>query len=486
MAKKFSLNGHEFRNGVFVTPMNDALGELLNPCSWFTERLPEYIWIGLILNSYDSRKEGLQKVMELLYNLAFISDELPFPAWSRIFELDKPLQDQFFQVIENLHHISVLSPLNLLYSYSEKPVFSAYFSNESVDFKKNCDILESMIRKMGNHQSDFSTDVRFCVLYYQIVSGKFHVPPEQLRELSLYPIIEHSDEMMRSIRPLIRSIEMQFPLVNHPFIEDFWNKCGAMFECKSFTLQYEKDVEDSIVESYTVFVKNVFYYYGDLYRITNPLNDKMLVLLGLATYSYKRFLEIVEHNLFNTISGRSIIRVLIEDFVMMKFLLKQETQNSEIWKEYQSYGMGGLKLVTERYSALNKKPNEKSHFDLQYLNILVDFYKNRMMQNMDTRMFEGGNVKQKFESVDEKDLHLIYDYDSAFEHGLWGAIRESSLLSCDSPGHQYHCILDVENQQKMKSVWYDSVMVMNKTIKLLVDEFGISDDLKKRMAEHGM
>ena len=109
-----------------------------------------------------------------------------------------------------------------------------------------------------------------------------------------------------------------------------------------------------------------------------------------------------------------------------------------------------------------------------------------MLQNMDTRTFKGGNAKQKFEAVGEKELYLIYDYDSAFEHGLWSAIRESSLLGCDAPGHQFHCVPDVENQQKMKSVWHDVVMVMNKTIKLLIDEFGISDELKKRMPEYGL
>ena len=125
-------------------------------------------------------------------------------------------------------------------------------------------------------------------------------------------------------------------------------------------------------------------------------------------------------------------------------------------------------------------------FDLKYLNILVDVYKSRMLQDMDTRAFKGGNAKQKFEAVGEKELYLIYDYDSAFEHGLWSAIRESSLLACDAPGHQFHCVPDVENRQKMKSVWHDVVVVMNKTIKLLVDEFGISDELKKRMPEYGL
>lgn len=485
MAKnKISLNGHEFRNGVFVAPFNTIEG--ISPCNWFTERVPEYLWLGLLLDSFDDRKQGLQKIMQMLQRIFLVAQNLEEPALSKILALNETIQQSVYQIIEDLELKEHLLPLNLVYSYSEYPVLSIFLTNEDFDYVKCQDVLESVIRKMNHPQSEFTTDVKFLVLFYRLCSGHLRIPMEVLENISLYPTIDHSDERMRSIRPTVRSMEMSFFEKDRSFADDFWRKCGAMFECKPYILKYEKDVSEEIVEEYSIFIKNVFLYYGDLYRITNPLNEKMLVLLGLATYSYKRFLEIIEHDLFNTISGRSIVRVIIEDFIMMKYLLKEEQQNQKIWEEYQSYGMGELKLVTERFPENGIEPNAKTHFDLKYLNILVDVYKSRMLQDMDTRAFKGGNAKQKFEAVGEKELYLIYDYDSAFEHGLWSAIRESSLLACDAPGHQFHCVPDVENRQKMKSVWHDVVVVMNKTIKLLVDEFGISDELKKRMPEYGL
>ena len=68
---------------------------------------------------------------------------------------------------------------------------------------------------------------------------------------------------------------------------------------------------------------------------------------------------------------------------------------------------------------------------------------------------------------------LYYDYDSAFEHGLWGAIRESSLLKCTNPAHQYHCVPDIEDQNRLKSVLYDCVFIMNKTVQFLDSVYGI-------------
>ncbi len=37
----------------------------------------------------------------------------------------------------------------------------------------------------------------------------------------------------------------------------------------------------------------------------------------------------------------------------------------------------------------------------------------------------------------------------AFSHGYWGAIRESSLLICDNPAHNYHSVADTECEQKI-------------------------------------
>ena len=72
---------------------------------------------------------------------------------------------------------------------------------------------------------------------------------------------------------------------------------------------------------------------------------------------------------------------------------------------------------------------------------------------------------------------LYYDYDSSFEHGLWGAIRESSLLKCNNPAHKYHCVPDVEDETRLKTVLPDCIMIMNKTISFLDEIYGIPEQL---------
>ena len=94
------------------------------------------------------------------------------------------------------------------------------------------------------------------------------------------------------------------------------------------------------------------------------------------------------------------------------------------------------------------------------------------------------NIRKKADVVDENELYgLYYDYDSSYVHGFWGAIRESTLLSCNNPAHKFHCIPDIEGDIRLKTVLPDCIMVMNKTIKFLNEIYGIPSDLMKEVID---
>ena len=247
-----------------------------------------------------------------------------------------------------------------------------------------------------------------------------------------------------------------------------------MTECASFSVVFPKETRD--IASYMKGLKEIFQYLSNLYISTSPLDNKMTVIMGISTYSYKRLKEAYDHNLFNAISGRSCIRAMIENYIILKYLLKHESEHTDIWRDYQLYGLGQYKLVLERHREGNA--NAESHFDQTYIELLVNEFKDETYLDMDTKYFDNQNIRLKAESVEEKPLYgLYYDYDSAFEHGLWGAIRESSMLKCNNPTHQYHCIPDVEDMNRLKSVLADCVMIMNKTVSLLNELYGIPQSL---------
>lgn len=150
--------------------------------------------------------------------------------------------------------------------------------------------------------------------------------------------------------------------------------------------------------------------------------------------------------------------------------------SANIWRDYQLYGMGLYKLVLAR--CRESGISEESHFDKNYIEALVNEFKGEEFIDMDTKYFDKQNIRVKADSIGEKDLYgLYYDYDSSFEHGLWGSIRESSLLKCNNPAHKYHCVPDVEAEIRLKTVMPDCIMVMNKTVSLLNEFYGIPEQL---------
>lgn len=472
------LSDHKFRKGKFVTPWNEFMSELSREESWYYGRLPEYLWLALILDYY-GREDGLANCYGIIKRLHQLVPHFTTPRLSRILELDNEVQQQFYDFILSTISPAVMVPLTVIFTYSKYPCFSSAFCIADSLVNDRIKKLSSVMKETSDHQTYLSTDIRFVVLYFELLSGRLHMPKEIMDLILEYPHLSHDDEKMEMISPSIRSAEAVQTAIepyNENFLNLFWEEVSRMSDCELFYINYADDIPDA--QEYLTHIKAVLNYYSGLMVASRPLDNKMLVLLAIATYSYKRVLELVEHQLFCTISGRSIARVLIENYITMKYLLREEAKHKDIWTEYQYYGIGQYKLIVERIMESGKELTD-SHVQVKYLDMLVNEYKNKEFIDMDTTYFDKKNVREKAISVNEKELFgFYYDYDSAFEHGLWGAIRESSLIKCNSPAHQYHCLPDIENNQKLKSVWKDCFDTMNKTLTVLEDVYGCPAHLK--------
>ena len=274
------------------------------------------------------------------------------------------------------------------------------------------------MKDLMDHQSHESTDVRFIALYFTLLSGNIHMQPNHVEIINTYPNSSHDDEVMRMARPFVRSMEqtiLTFETTNKDYLKDFWRCISEMTDCTLFLIAFPKEERD--FTEYMEKLHKVYLYLSDLFISAEPLDDKMNVLLGIATYSYKRLKEVYEHNLFNTISGRSCVRVLIEDYIIMKYLVANESKHDNIWRDFQFYGIGQYKLILTKHRETEEDANR--HFDVGYIEALVNEFKEEEFIDMDTKYFDKQNIRLKAEAVDEKALFgLYYDYDSAFEHGL--------------------------------------------------------------------
>ncbi|UKI56700.1 MAG: hypothetical protein L6V90_06170 [Treponema succinifaciens] len=90
-----TLTQHKRVNGVLKTPMN--LIPFMTPMekneTWTYGRMPEYIWLSLILDYYGS-EEGFRKVAAINKQIHTIAHELSLPQLSQILKLPSDKQDK--------------------------------------------------------------------------------------------------------------------------------------------------------------------------------------------------------------------------------------------------------------------------------------------------------------------------------------------------------------------------------------------------------
>ena len=482
-----TLEQHKKVNGVLKTPMN--LIPFMTPMekneSWTYGRMPEYIWLSLILDYYGS-EEGFRKIAAINKQIHVIANELSLPQLSQIIKLSSDKQKRIYSCIKTIIKNDILSPLTLFLTIDNAPYFSSafYTINETIDsrYKK----LKDIIDKISSQSSDITNHTRYCVLCFISSCGRLQVMKQQADEYSKYQFLSTDTEEYKKISSSIRATEGLLIKMNNTldeeYLKNFWECVSKMTNCNLTVLEFS---EERSLRDFNVKIYNVLVYLKDLYKNVFSLNKKLEIYLGMLTYSYKRLKEIDEHNLYTTIAGRSEIRSLIENFIVSKYLITFEKDRPQIWDDFEKYGIGGIKKIVLFEREHQNERKEKSHISYEYLDFLLNEYKMEEFTDIDLRYFDNSRIDKKAEDVDEKEIvSLYYNYDTQYEHGLWGAIRESSMLKCDNSTHQYHLIPDIEDEQKLKSIYSDCIFVMKKMISFYATQIEIPESLVKEVSEY--
>ena len=258
------LSDHKFRKGKFVTPWNEFMSELSREESWYYGRLPEYLWLALILDYYD-REDGLAKCYEIIKKLHQLAPHFTTPRLSKILELDNEVQQHFYGFILNTILPDVMVPLTAIFTYSKYPYFSSAFCISDSLVDDRIKRVSSVLKETSDHQTYLSTDIRFVVLYFELLSGRLHMPKEILDLILEYPHLSHDDEKMKMIRPTIRSSEMVQTAIepyNENFLNLFWEEVSRMSDCELFYINFADDIPDT--QEYLAHIKAVLSYYSEL------------------------------------------------------------------------------------------------------------------------------------------------------------------------------------------------------------------------------
>lgn len=224
--RRSKLSDHTFQKGKFITPINaiPLMHELEDEKSWTYGRMPEYLWIGLILKYY-GRDEGLRKSYGIISALHKLAPGLYTARLSQILKLDADIQKRFYDYIICSGAKEALAPLTVFLTASKAPVFAECFYCPDQSIEDRCEVMIQTMREIMDHQSNEATDIRFVALYFNQLSGKVHLLKEQVDLLVAYPASKHTDEIMRMARPAVRVHEMMiltFEEVDSAYLKEFW------------------------------------------------------------------------------------------------------------------------------------------------------------------------------------------------------------------------------------------------------------------------
>lgn len=262
MMRYSKLSDHTFKKGKFITPINSLpmMQEFEDEKSWTYGRMPEYLWIGLLLKYY-GREEGLRKSYGIISTLHKLAPDLNTARLSQILKLNRDIQKKFYDYVINIGAKEALAPLTIFLTASKAPVFAECFCCSEQGVEDRCEAIIQTMRDIMNHQSNEATDIRFVVLYFNLLSGKVHLLKEQVDLLAVYSTSKHTDEIMHMARSAVRSQEMTiltFEKTDSAYLKEFWRCVSEMTDCSIFTIKFPE--EKRKITAYMEKLHEVFTY----------------------------------------------------------------------------------------------------------------------------------------------------------------------------------------------------------------------------------
>jgi hypothetical protein len=464
------IKDHKVKGGKVISPWNYKMGETLKFSSWALNRLPEYIWLALILEAY-GRDKGLRCAATILQEIASYEKELDTPRLSKILSLPTPRQEAIYQTIKRNTRKNIFSPLTTFIDSNANELFWDYFYEPKDSMEVRLALIQSVIKKNYFHQSHEATDIRYLVMLNMIYHEKIKFSrdcTETIEALQKYPITSHDDEKMRSYRPMVRAGEMHMGEVNSTYVKMFWNSIGMKTECQLFIIGHKEFEMDH--KTFTKDFADVLEYIWFKNKEEAQGNDRLTVILSMVTYLYKIMRETIDSKIGNTISARFSVRTVAEVYVMLKYLIKLSVDKPTVWKDFKQYGIGKYKLVLLKSREVDVAAD--SHIIPPIIEVLVNEEIWEEFVDSDLRYFDQMGIREKCIFVDEKELYdLLYDYDTNYVHGFWAAIREAAMVKCDNPAHNFHAVPDFFMKQQCSDVIPDMIKLLKKAMALVTEHY---------------
>lgn len=442
-----------------------------SPSSWLDDHMPEMLWavmlagvlprndylaafrgVAIVARGWEIEEEGAPGHFVDMTRLAKVTDE--------------QFKDFIRAVTAYPLSYAALRPLLLIDSLPSRERWSRALGVDASP--ADWQTLALCVGNVIDHQSTESTDIRWLKLVTVIIAGRLFYPESMagmLEHLRMFP--ESGD--MRIVRPHIRAGEMVLRRMElAPWIPAFWEQVFRQTSCIDQAdggcrvVAPSKINYESLLQARNSIVERFF-----SMMTADRTDAKLDSAFGLVLQSLALAEEACFHALQREISGRLILRSMVEACITFRYLVK--VANPELWVSYRVFGAGQAKLAFLK--AQEAEGDMPSFLDEDALHAIANEDRWQEHLSIDLGHWANSNLRKIAIEAGSKDLYdRFYDWTSTIAHAHWGAVRDSNFTTCLNPLHRLHRIPRAY-PRLLTSVDEDVIELANSMIRLLDEIF---------------
>ncbi len=438
-----SLDQHRREGKELIPPLKDV--PRLSLVSWRNKRLPDMLWAALI-RTHMPREQALAHFRQIAMVFDDVAEAIePTCTLTGLTHLpDEISQKVREKILSDPHVENLLRSMLLLDSLPGREAWRELIAGEpsNADWQQ----LKTAIAHTLDHQSIPSTDCRWVRVVCWLRAGRLRFQRDQtpiFEQLLFYPRFSP-----KLARPVVRSLEGAISGMddyrNHmeEWSERFWREvwektdCGPGLPCSASvpgewgtSLQVVKEVRKALQAHYMSTVPSTE---------ANPIHE---ATFGLAAYSLAVLTELLQAENASRILGRMGLRAILESLITLHYM--EKSNDPKIWETYRRYGTGQAKLAYIKLDDYGLEPPE--FISQEALEVLANEDQWLEFSEVDLGHWDNTNLRSMAIDTGLKDEYdRIYDWTSAFSHGNWAAVRNSTYDICSNPLHRLHRILREE------------------------------------------
>lgn len=425
------LHGHTQQGKILLPPFLAKMPGM-SPSSWMNDRLPEMIWAALL-------RVALQQVHALILFrriLNFIGrhsskEDLHDLTLTGISKLPPHLRDELVAFIaEPPQARRALGGLLLFEALPALDSWKAVLAGTEPDVE----LLMAAVGATLWHQSQEATDCRWLRVMAEVISGRFHIPPDMAKQWLGYP----NEGDQREVRPSIRSSEMMSGGFEPPDLtwpHAFWDEAWKHTPCLALRKPMKgTSVEVTLTRERVRDLTGHLRAHWETTHSTTAIDARHDAVFGMAFYALAILDELIGIGIGNSILGRLGLRTILETRINLRYLLQQSDE--ALWKKWRSFGAGQAKLTSLKF---DDKVETPKYIDLESLEQIANEDIWEEFVAIDLAGWSGIDLRRMSEKSSLKPIYdQFYVWTSGYAHAMWGPIRESCFRTCGNPLHRLH------------------------------------------------